>query len=725
VFHQWLTPEQFANRFGPRPDLVEEMAYWLRDAGLRVLSANPADGYIRVAMTVAQAKRVFGVTIGASKDGRHYANLNDPAIPARFAPLVSSIVGLDNLMRVVPLIRHTAPPVSSRMEFPDALVRLAAFTDDAAPATPESVVPSARIGGTTAFGPQDIRNFYDAGPLLSKGISGAGGCIALVEDSDYLDSAVSLFDSTFGLPGPSLSRVFASGGTNPGRRPGFEGEALLDIEWAHAVAPAAPISVVIGAPAPKGDILDSMRNVVKTNTCGIMSISFSFCNAPNAFYTSTLDTIFAQGASQGISTFLSTGDNGVDTCLSHTANISEMAADPSVTAVGGTQFTPTYDASGIDVGWVSEQVWNTPGGGSGGGGVSKLFAKPSYQSGVTPADGHRDIPDISMIASPAAPGVFLGDDDGTGTAVLECCWGGTSLAAPVFAAFVRLASQSASNVRYGNLNPAIYGLGPKENSSAVGLRDVKSGSNTFNGVPGFSATTGYDLASGWGTADMAQLAPQLNGVQLPVNVKLGIKPAKLAFGNVVYGATGATSAPKIVTITNPKGGKSPATVAIGTITASPGFNQSNNCGSLAPGSSCKINVTMTPLGLGPIVGTLTIPNNTQSGTATVALKGAGVAGKLKISPLKLAFGRNQIGVQSPAKTVTLMNPNSVGLVINSVSASAGYNATGCVGSLPAHGSCPISVTFTATAKGAQPGTLTINDDAAHSPQTVKLTGAGK
>ena len=108
--------------------------------------------------------------------------------------------------------------------------------------------------------------------------------------------------------------------------------------------------------------------------------------------------------------------------------------------MGGTSFSPTYDASGNDVSTVSDTtrvVW-----GPSGGGASAVFPKPPYQQGLTPADGARDVPDVALLADPGAPGVFFGDDPAlSGSAVINCCLGGTSLSAPVFAGFAKLIEQ--------------------------------------------------------------------------------------------------------------------------------------------------------------------------------------------------------------------------------------------------------------------------------------------
>src|SRR5277367_213160 len=171
-----------------------------------------------------------------------------------------------------------------------------------------------------------------------------------------------------------------------------------------------------------------------------------------------------------------------------------MAADPNVTAVGGTQFVPNYDAGGNDVGNVAETAWNN-GSGATGGGRSALFGKPSYQNSVTPNDGWRDIPDVAAAASNVTPG-FLWVGDLSGGHADMCCIGGTSIAPTTWAEIAKLIAQRAGKPRLGNMNPKIYVLGAMANTSKSGLRDVLTGNNAFNGVAGFSAGPGFDLTTG-------------------------------------------------------------------------------------------------------------------------------------------------------------------------------------------------------------------------------------
>ena len=168
----------------------------------------------------------------------------------------------------------------------------------------------------------------------------------MVEDSDYLDASVALFDTTFALPSPNITRVPLD--PNPSIVSGAEQEALLDIEWSHAVAPGAGIMVYI---AVTGDeILRGIEQAVTDNACGAISISFGDCGVPATYYTNTLDPWLVQAAAQGQSVFVSSGDYGAAGYILNThgtecvpgisRNVSETSADPNVTAVGGTEFTP-------------------------------------------------------------------------------------------------------------------------------------------------------------------------------------------------------------------------------------------------------------------------------------------------------------------------------------------------------------------------------------------------
>ncbi len=494
-YRHWLTPGEFAKRFGVRRSDFDAVSTWLRSRGFKIVSARLVRRYIEFTGPVSLVERVFKVAIATFGSGDSYANVGDPSVPARFLGVIGSIDGLDNFRHSMPLVRRRQSP-------PEGSSR--AHNNLAAPQT--------IVGGAKAFGPSDLRTFYDENPLLGNGITGAGGdCIAITGDSDYLDAAVSKFDTQFGLPASNITRV-VGGGSNKGIN-SDETEALLDLEWSHAVAPGAAQRYYFSA----AGLTDAISSAISDDVCGAINISFSFCGASDSFYTA-MDSLFSQAAAQGQSVFISSNDQGAaglvlnsqgNACVTgSTRNVSELAASPNATGVGGTQYSPTWNGSGNDTGSVPENVWDDSIGASGGG-ASAIFSKPAYQTGPgVPADGHRDVPDLAMIASPDLPGVFLGGDS-SGKAVIDCCWGGTSLSAPIWAGISKLLSQQAG-ARVGNINSRVYALAASSGASA-GLRDVTAGTNTFNQVTGFPAGTGYDQSTGLGTVNLATFVPAFIG----------------------------------------------------------------------------------------------------------------------------------------------------------------------------------------------------------------------
>ncbi len=211
---------------------------------------------------------------------------------------------------------------------------------------------------------------------------------------------------------------------------------------------------------------------------------------------------------------------------------------------------------------------------------------------------------------------------------------------------------------------------------------------------------------------------------------LTVSPLTIAFGNVVFGVTGATSTAHTVTISDPAAGPPISSLSIQLTGTNPGdFQISNNtCGAtLAPGTKCILKVTFTPTTLGARGANLAISDSANSNAAAVTLGGTGVAGKLTITPLTLSFGNTVVGATSVAKTTSLRNPNTVALHIDSVSPSGAFSiaSDGCSGSdLAPAATCAIKTMFSPTQTGTQNGNLTFTDDAADSPQSEALTGIG-
>ena len=209
-----------------------------------------------------------------------------------------------------------------------------------------------------------------------------------------------------------------------------------------------------------------------------------------------------------------------------------------------------------------------------------------------------------------------------------------------------------------------------------------------------------------------------------------VSPASLAFGNVVFGVTGATSVARSVKITNPAAGQPVTGLSIQLSGADPGeFAISNNgCGTtLATGANCTVMLTFTPATLGTRTASLAVSDDANPTAGSTALSGVGLAGRLTITPLTWNFGNVIAGASSVAKTTTLKNPNTVALHIDTVVPSGDFaiKSDTCSGNdLAAAASCTIGTVFSPTQIGTRSGNLTITDDAAGSPQSVALTGTG-
>ncbi len=329
------------------------------------------------------------------------------------------------------------------------------------------------------------------------------------------------------------------------------------------------------------------------------------------------------------------------------AHVNDLGSDPNVTQVGGTGFNPTFDAFGNNAGHVAESVWNdSAGGGATGGGVSAIYAKPSYQQGPgVPSGGQRDLPDVALIASPNNPGSFWGGTS-SGLPTSKCCIGGTSLSAPAWAGIAKLIAQ-LNRSRPGPLNPRIYALA-SAGQAASGFRDVTTGNNNFNGVPGFSAGPGFDLTTGWGTVDISTFAndyvappsptissassPILAGSSFTITGSFFSPGAKVNF--FVATASGAVNAgpltPSFVTPTQlivPV----PATVALGegfvtvqVVNADLGFKASNTASALLQGSAAAGIPTLKSINGAPLAATSSSPDFATNNVQTVIIQGTSV-----------------------------------------------------------------------------------------------------
>ncbi|WP_433611614.1 S53 family peptidase [Dactylosporangium sp. CA-139114] len=383
--------------------------------------------------------------------------------------------------------------------------------------------------GIHCYSPLQYRTAYNLNPLYSRGITGKGRTIVIVDSfgSPTIQHDLEVFDAQFGLPNTNVQIVKA--GNVPPFDPanadhvGWAQETTLDVEYAHAIAPDAKI-VLVETPVAETEgvtglpeMMDAEKALIDKGVGDVISQSFgatenTFPGFDKGDFSSIqkLRYAYTDAALHGVTVLAASGDAGATDYQANGEDLytypvnSWPSSDPLVTSIGGTQLN--LDNTGKRVS--ADVVWND-GYGAGGGGLSHVFPRPLFQAGVQNVVGnHRGTPDISMSA--AVDGGAWVYYTFVGAASPWHIFGGTSEATPIFSGIVALADQQAGR-RLGDINAALYllGAGSTHTHLPTGLVDVTSGDNSFEGVTGFPATPGYDLSSGWGTIDANKFVPAL------------------------------------------------------------------------------------------------------------------------------------------------------------------------------------------------------------------------
>src|SRR5690348_2017060 len=394
------------------------------------------------------------------------------------------------------------------------------------------------------YNPAQIQQAYNLPALYSRGITGKGATIVVIDPygSPTIGSDLRTFDRAEGVPNPPSLRIIRPAGKVPAFNPnnanmvGWASETTLDVEYAHAIAPGARILLVETPGGGKtgtvsmDQIVAAEKYVIRHHLGGV--ISQSFVAAEQAIGSAAIRSLrgaYQAAYSAHITVLAGSGDSGATGFQSNQQSYythrvtSWPASDPLVTAVGGTRLS--LDASGnrnsADTVWndtysrTANQLVNGDNGPNplaAGGGKSVVFGRPSYQNGVRGVVGsHRGVPDISMSAAcTGAVNVYQGFG-GQPAGWYALC--GTSEAAPLFAGIVALADQVAGHP-LGLINPALYKMA---SGHSRGIVSVRSGNTTvsfrqggrLHVVPGFGAGAGYNLAAGLGTVNGQYFVPEL------------------------------------------------------------------------------------------------------------------------------------------------------------------------------------------------------------------------
>ena len=521
-YRHFLTPAQFRQQFAPSQAQVNAVTSWLKSQGFSVEYTPANNHYVSAEGTVAQAEAAFGTAFGEyNVDGLTVRSPEtDVSIPASLSADVEGVVGLDDSAQFV-VTDHTtgdAPPPAAFVNAPPCStywgqVQATGFTNPYGKGT----LPYAPCGYT----PQQVKGAYG---LANTSYTGAGQTVAIIDAyaAPTIKQDVNTWSANRGLPqftANQFSQVVAPGTYHHPERgqkqdpQGWYGEETLDVEAVHGMAPAANI-VYIGAPNNFQDLDAALNYAVDRDVAPVITNSYGWDTEllPPGFIKPYEDTIM-QGVVEGIGIYFSSGDNSDESLVEGYATADWPASSPYVTSVGGTTLAvgadnnylfetgwgtkkSTYDATGTVLTPKAPGAWIY----GAGGGVSQIFAEPSYQQGVVPssvftAQGRtgRAVPDVAALADPNA-GYLIGETqtfpDGTAK-YSKYRIGGTSLSSPIFAGIMALANQAAGHP-LGFANPLLYSL-----AGSSSFRDVVDPPSTVavvrvdyvNGVDASGGTT--------------------------------------------------------------------------------------------------------------------------------------------------------------------------------------------------------------------------------------------
>ncbi len=365
------------------------------------------------------------------------------------------------------------------------------------------------------YTPHQLRAAYGTNGLLRNGHDGAGRTIVVIDafQDPTIGRDLAMFDERMEIPAPPAFEIVAPAGITPfnpsnENQVGWAGEVALDVEWAHAIAPAARIVLALSPSDDESDLIATEQYVIGHRLGDVVSMSYMGAEqCSQAKLVSEEREAFAEAGEAGITLLASSGDSGA-TQLNCEANglLGERAVgipstDPYVTAVGGTDLL----ASHITGRYISESVWDEPENQEGGGGgYSVLFAEPHYQE-TAQQTGARGVPDVSYSASARNGAVVAWGSSGEENEFW--IFSGTSLGSPQWAGLVAIADQMAGR-SLGNVNPALYAIGAGAHYTHS-FNDVTTGENGMPPVPGYPAAPGWDPATGLGTPKARMLIREL------------------------------------------------------------------------------------------------------------------------------------------------------------------------------------------------------------------------
>jgi subtilase family serine protease len=548
-YQHWLTPQQVGTQFGLTDHDIASVTSWLASQGLRVEAISPDRTRITFSGPSSAVARALGtefhryrVYVGTTAEQRISIS-SEPQVPAALAGVIAGFHGLSE-EHLRPLSR-IAPELGTL------------------PRSASGITPQYTASSTVHYlTPGDFATIFDINSVYNSGITGSGVKVAIIGQSRVSTADITAYQTNTGLSASALPvTIIPSTGVDPGIS-SDQGEQTLDVNRVMGTAPGAETDLVVsgavtttvsGKTTTTDGLTIAMQYEVNTLVDPIMTISYGGCEIGGSAADTFYNSIFSTAAAEGITTFVSSGDSAASGCASdgvaptastQVLSINVLCTSPYVTCVGGTQLNDTSSPStywsssnstslASALSYIPEGAWNEPVNTANtpntfqvlgtGGGPSLYVFKPTWQNGTgVPMDGFRDTPDVSL---PSA------GHDGYFTCYLGSCatgyfyaFYGTSAAAPSMAGIMALVVQKLGKPQ-GNFNPTIYRLAASTalgvfhdaSPASVGVttctvatagicnNSTPSTTALTGGLAGYPLTAGYDLATGWGSVDVANL----------------------------------------------------------------------------------------------------------------------------------------------------------------------------------------------------------------------------
>ena len=600
-YQNWLSPEEYGERFGVSENDLAQLTSWVRSQGLAVEQVARARNWITFSATAGQIAATFKTELHRYEAGgeKHFANASEPSIPASLAGIVVAVRGLDDFRP-----RPQRATINVKPDFNAS-------------------------NGSHYLAPDDLTMIYDIQALYKAGFDGTGQKLAIAGQTDINIADIRAFRSEFNLPVKDPQMVLA--GADPGVSADDQIEATLDLEWSGAVARNATIVYVYSQ-----NVFESLQYAIDQNLAPAVSVSYGGCEIGSP---ASYRTLAQQANAQGITWMNAAGDSGAAGCdagekvATHSPAVTFPADIPEVTAVGGTELNDSAGSfwsgkNGVNLGsalsYIPERAWNDTALGyglaAGGGGASSIYAKPWWQTGPgVPNDQARDVPDVSLTAS-GAHDAYLIYENGELMSV-----GGTSASSPSFAGIVAILNQylvakgGLSKSGLGNMNPLLYSLA--QNTTGL-FHDITGGNNIVPcaagvkgcvaGSYGYNAGPGYDLATGLGSVDAYSLVTKWTSLPPAVGTKSVLSASPAA---IPQSATTQLTA----TVSAVTGSNGPTGSVAFTIGSAP-LGSAVLAGSGATATATlPVKGSALALGLNTITASYAATANFSSSTATVAV----------------------------------------------------------------------------------------------------------